>query len=153
MILTATSVFCLAAYLAVYAKYGNKEGAKPRGLMPAIFITRFFIFAVLFFVPITNHLRLSLESMDWAHRTESAAILAAAAVFMLGFSMLSQRLLAIRFKMAPAFDIPEIIFVMILPAMLFAGFALTFYVELYLLGPAFYSAFLIIIIFKNRRRP
>jgi hypothetical protein len=153
MLYFIVSLVVVAAYLAVLFRYPHVAPRGTRHAKRSVFVAvsiRLFILMALCAVPVFVIVSGLLNSTRWVSYAESAVTIEAIVLFSIGFFSLGQRQMARFFKMDTVYEIPEIIFMMVFPLVIYTIYAFTEFAPVYYLAPGFYSLYLIYSAYSNR---
>lgn len=134
--------------LAVFLSTGKKHHKYDRASATAASV-RISYFLCLCAVPFLGLMSALLNSVKWATYTEAAVMVEGVAALLIGLMALMQRYGALFFKMEPAMERNEILFLVFLPIVLYLSYLHANYLIFYLLGPAIYSGYLLFKITRN----
>lgn len=147
----AASLACLIIYMAFR---GNKiKKTKPAEIELTAASVRITFFLCLCAVPFFGLGSALLNNLLWAYYAESAVIVEAIAMLLIGLMALLQRYGSIFFKMQPAMSLGEIMVLIITPVVMYLSYLPANFLVLYLLGPGLYSAYLTFTHLKIRLKP
>jgi hypothetical protein len=148
--LIVSALFVILYFTLLLAGPKARRASENKYIDHAAMFIRACVLLILCGVPVLMIIRAALHKDIWALRAEAAATVTALAVLLIGLFSLAQRYGALYFKMLPVFGLEEIIFMMLLPAVLYISYLPSTFILLYYLAPAIYTGYLMFRMIRGR---